>query len=286
MKTLLFTFPSRGGSTSVWNYLKQHPEIHPCKKKFMNTSEGGWLYWSHEDSLDEHWKKHTPEDYYKNFIFIDSYDSGVWIDGTDDVLDKKYLSLLKLKLKKFDRFCAIYTLRNPFKWYLSFYVFFKIGCFSLFTQGQYDKYIKDFIIPTYNLDNVKNNLDYFKSEFINYVPKISSNLYHLYRKFSKEDIWIDYIENVFKKQSEILNWLKIDTSIELGSLPHINTTTDVMYEIFGTYDVYNFWKELIFTDEDIYNHIITDCQEVEQKFEIDLIDYYNLYTRELSYEKV
>jgi hypothetical protein len=185
MKTLLFTFPSKGGSTSVWHFLKCHPDVHPSKKKFMSTSDGPEWYWTSRNGMD-HWRLHPPEQYYE-FMKVYDYDDGIWLDGSDDILDKDYMSLFRIKLKEFQRFCAIYTVRDPYKWTLAYYVFFKIAEHALFDNRQ--DLIDKAISKQYTPDNVRKHQDFYLNDFIRYMPSYYIDFTHLFKKFHQEDLY-------------------------------------------------------------------------------------------------
>jgi hypothetical protein len=181
---------------------------------------------------------------------------------------------VRQKLKKFDVHRAIYILRNPLLWALSYYIFFKIAhnVELNLSEEELDK-----IRYKYHPDQVLSDPDYYLTEFFSFVLNYHTDLKLLYSIFDKNDIYINHLDQVFV-DGTLKKWIGLNDQYT-NNIPYNNVTSDFMYQLFGNDQIYEFWKSFLGNNKVVKSYIKEDCQKVKRDFNIDLLKRY-----ELNYE--
>jgi hypothetical protein len=291
---LLFLLPSKGGSTSMWYFLKQHPNVQTTNKKMISDQENAWpwdnYFWPSQAKNGSVYNEDTesflnidPYRYYSLWYFNDPK-RRLCVDATDNILDKHYFKYIPSKLTKFESIFYFYTLRNPFKQLASHLLFFNLICPEYTTEFKEDINIRcvRFKKSLMKKDSMKKIADHYKT------ISTATRLKKIFDITTNDKILIYHLNEVIEHKKEIYEKLDISNT-DNNILPHSNSTTDQynwllkQYQEKTEYDTskeVKEYEELFPFVQDICNNnkyikevILEDCNIVKNEYGFNLLKY-------------
>lgn len=200
---LVFLGMSRTGSTSVWAFFKNHPEVSISIPKEYITLE-----------------KNDLSNYIQKAHFVNN-NIEVLLDGSPNIFfkQKRFDNILNsLKSQGIDDFKQIYLLRDPIEMLTS-----RVNINIVrYTRGTIDK--PKFI--DVNLNIIESGL----TDLSTFVLNEYDLLRRVEDSIGKENMFIVKLQEFESRQSEVFNFLGIDNSITY-KFPKSNTTSSLGFSI-------------------------------------------------------
>lgn len=238
--TLVNIFGPRRGSTFVFNYLKQHPEISYTKEKNFLSSRK-----PQSNFNADNFKLNTVGFNEKTKIVLDGTDSLIWTDNFFNI--KKFIKDLGVKDMKF-----IYLFRDP-------YIVLKSKILYFLVKGG--------TVDSFSVDDIVNGVYEFESTKI---------LKRIKDQFPRKNIFIICIEDFADKINELYDFLSI-SHYDLNTENVFKY--DKWYLLEQNPEVANDYYEkckLITPDNPNLSWVYDDYKAVDDEYGTNLVEKYNL----------
>jgi len=197
--TIAITGLPRTGTTSLWRTYGEHPEITRSRRKEPLQT------WN-ENSLDK----------YVYYNYIIKKNTKVLLDGSTNIITFKTELIKEVKqLSNIERFCCIYTVRDPIERTLS----------------QINNFLRNYFrgnLPKPNFLNEDLSINYYHlNVFFCYMLDEPSIIKNLENAIGLENIFFISINKIFIDQQRIFTALGIRSNIQVEARK-LNRTVDLV----------------------------------------------------------